>query len=183
MTWLWLIALLLLIGMVCSWALNLVGLPGNWINLAAVAIYAWLMPLEHRADVGWIVVGILLLLAIAGEVIETLASSAGAATAGGSKRGAALAMVGAMIGGVIGLLIPNPFPVIGHILASLLCSGVGALLGAMLGEAWKGREWEDAWWVGHSAFWGRMFGTVGKILVGAVMIVVVFAGMLILRDF
>ena len=179
MAWLWLFALLLLVVMVCCWALNIVGLPGNWINLAAVALYAWLMPVEHRADIGWIIVGIVLFLAIIGEVLEFAAGSAGAATAGGSKRGAALAMVGALIGGVLGLFVGLPIPVVGQIVASLLFSAIGALLGAVLGEAWKGKDWEDALWIGHAAFWGRLLGTVGKILVGAMIIVVAFVGMLI----
>lgn len=178
MVWLYLAALLLLIVMVGCWALNIVGLPGNWINLAAVAIYAWLMPAEHRADVGWIIVGVLLLLAVIGEVIEFAAGSAGAATAGGSRRGMALAMVGAIVGGILGLFVGLPIPVVGAVLAALLFSGLGALLGAMLGEAWKGRNLEESFWIGHAAFWGRLLGTVGKIAVGAMMIFVTAAGML-----
>ena len=180
MDWLWIWPLLLLIFMVCCWALNLVGLPGNWINLVAVALYAWLMPDPHRADLGWIVVGGLLVLAIIGEVIEFAAGSAGAATAGGSKRGAVLAMVGALLGGVVGLVVGTfiPIPIVGSIIGSLLLSSTGALLGAMLGEAWKGREWEESFWVGHAAFWGRLLGTVGKIAVGAMMIMAATAAML-----
>ena len=180
MGWLWLWAILLLIVMVCCWSLNLVGLPGNWINLVAVGIYAWLMPDGHRADVGWIVVGALLLLAIVGEIVEFVAGSAGAATAGGSKRGAALAMVGAMIGGIAGLFVGTfiPIPVVGSIIGSLLLSSGGALVGAMLGEQWKGRDLEESFWVGHAAFWGRLLGTVGKIVVGAMMIMVTAIAML-----
>ena len=180
MVWLWLVALLLLIVMVCCWALNIVGLPGNWINLGIAALYAWLMPAEHRADFGWIVVGILLLLAVIGELVEFVAGSAGAATAGGSKRGSVLAMIGAIIGGIVGLFVGNliPIPVVGAVIGSLLLSGLGAMGGAMLGEQWKGRKLEESFWVGHAAFWGRLLGTVGKIAAGAVMIVATTAGLL-----
>ena len=181
MGWLWLWSLLLLVVLVCCWALNIVGLPGNWINLAAVAISAWLMPDAHRADVGWIVVGILIFLAVLGEIVEFAAGSAGATTAGGSKRGAVLAMIGAMIGGVVGLIVGAfiPVPIVGSIVVSLLLSALGSLLGAMAGEKWKGRDLEESFWVGHAAFWGRLLGTVGKIAVGAMMIIVATAGMLI----
>jgi len=179
MDWLWLWALLLLIVLVLCWALNIIGLPGNWINLVAVSVYAWLMPAEHQADVGWLVLALMLLLAVIGEIIEFAAGAAGAATAGGSRRGAALAVVGAILGGIVGLLIGLPIPIVGSVIASVLFSAVGALIGAMLGEAWKGRNFEESLWTGHAAFWGRLLGTVGKIIVGAMMIIVAVAGMLI----
>lgn len=179
MLWLW--AVLLLIVLIVCWSLNLVGLPGNWINLAAVALYAWLMPAEQRVDVGWIVFGMLVALAVLGEMLEFLAGAAGATTAGGSRRGAALALIGAIVGGIVGLFVglPLPIPVIGSVLASLLFSAGGALLGAMLGEHWKGRDLDESFRVGHAAFWGRLLGTLGKIVVGCVMIVVVAVGMVV----
>ena len=183
MDWLWLWALLLLIVVVCCWATNIVGLPGNWLNLVAVGIYGWLMPNSHRADVGWVIIGILLFLALVGELIEFVAGAAGASTAGGSKRGAALGMVGALLGGFVGLFVGGfiPIPILGSVVVSLFFSALGALLGAMLGETWKGRDLEQSFWVGHGAFWGRLIGTAGKIAAGAMMIIVATAGMLIQR--
>jgi uncharacterized protein YqgC (DUF456 family) len=60
-------------------------------------------------------------------------------------------------------------------LAALLFGGLGALAGAMIGETWAGRNLEDSLRVGHGAFWGRLLGTLGKILLGSVMIAVVTA--------
>ena len=179
MLWLW--AILLLVILIACWSLNIVGLPGNWINVVAVGIYAWLMPLEHRADIGWVIFAILVFLAAMGEIFEFAAGSAGAATAGGSKRGAALAVFGAIIGAIVGLFVGLPIPIFGLIIASLLFSAIGALLGAMLGEKWKGKSLEESFWVGHAAFWGRLFGTVGKIIAGGLMIIIAAFGIAIHR--
>ena len=174
MLWMW--AILLLIALIVFWALNFIGLPGNWINVVVAAFYAWLMPLEHRADIGWVVVAIMVGLALLGELIEFAAGSAGAASVGGSARSAALAMVGAITGSIVGLIWGLPIPIIGSVVAALLFSSLGALLGAMLGEQWKGRDLDESFKVGHAAFWGRLFGTLGKLLVGTVMIAVAAAG-------
>ena len=73
-----------------------------------------------------------------------------------------------------------PIPVVGSVVAILLFASGGALAGAMLGERWKGRDWESSWQVGHASFWGRLLGTVGKLAVGT-MIVVVVAAALVLK--
>ena len=145
-------------------ALNVVGLPGNWINLVAAGLYAWLMPIEHRADFGWIAVGIMLLLATLGEIVEFAAGAVGSSTAGGSKRGAGLALVGALTGGIVGIFLGLPIPFVGPIISPILFSAIGALIGAMLGEQWKGRDLKDSFWVGHAAFWGRLVGTLTSAL-------------------
>ena len=46
-------------------------------------------------------------------------------------------------------------------------------VGAYLGEAWKGRPHEARVAAGRGAFTGRIWGTVGKLAVGAIMLVVV----------
>jgi uncharacterized protein YqgC (DUF456 family) len=164
--------------MLLCWASNLVGLPGNWFGLLAAGLYAWLMP-EHRSDFGWFVVILLLALAILGEIVEAVAGAAGSARAGGSRRSALLAMLGSTAGGLAGLFVGLPVPVVGPLMTALLLSAVGALLGAMVGEAWVGRELHEGWAVGHAAFWGRLLGTFGKVLVGCVMIVVVAVAVVI----
>ena len=57
--------------------------------------------------------------------------------------------------------------------------GLGALAGAMLGESWKGRDLDHGWLVGQAAFWGRLLGTAGKLAVGAAIVAVVLAGLLL----
>jgi hypothetical protein len=66
---------------------------------------------------------------------------------------------------------------VGNLIAVILFASVGALGGAMLGEYWKGRDWHTTWKVGQAAFWGRLAGTVGKIAVGSVIVVLVLAAL------
>lgn len=167
--WAILLAIVLLIG----WALNLFGLPGNWLNVAATVGYALLMPTGQRVSVGMFVVAAVVALALLGEVIEFVAGAAGAKKAGGSKRGAVLALVGGLIGAIVGMFVGIPVPVIGSIIAALLFAGVGSLAGAVLGETWAGRDAEHSWQVGKAAFWGRLLGTLGKVLVGSILVSVV----------
>ncbi len=175
MIYLW--ASILVIVLVLGCLINLFGLPGNWINLAASIIYAFFAPPDDRLSISWWVVGVVLVLAILGEVVELVASAAGAAKAGGSRRGAVLAILGSFIGGIVGAVLGMPIPIIGPVIAILLFASLGALAGAMLGEWWKGREWDARWEVGHAAFWGRLFGTVGKVAIGSVIVVVVMAAL------
>ena len=40
----------------------------------------------------------------------------------------------------------------------------------MLGESWKGRDLDSGIKVGKAAFWGRLFGTLGKLMCGGLMV-------------
>lgn len=164
-------AVLLLVILLVFWGSTLVGAPGNWLMILAVAIYAYFVPPQWRVGIAWSTVLLLAVMAAVGELIELLASAYGAAKVGGSKRGAALSLLGSIIGGLAGVFIALPVPVVGPIIGALLFASVGALAGAMLGEYWKGREQGDIWKIGQAAFWGRLLGTLAKVWVGAVMIV------------
>ncbi len=61
---------------------------------------------------------------------------------------------------------------IGSIVAAVLFAGLGAMVGALIGESWKGRGLGESWQVGKAAFWGRLLGTLAKVVVGSVMVVV-----------
>ena len=173
-------AILLLIGALGCWALNFIGLPGNWLVTCLAAAYAMFVQSASRLDVSWGVIGVLLLLALVGEGIEFAASALGVAKSGGSRRGAALSMVGSLVGGVAGVFVGVgiPIPVVGSLIGAMLLAGCGALVGAVLGEQWKGRDWDTSLQVAHGAFWGRLLGTLGKVLVGAVMPVIVLLALL-----
>jgi hypothetical protein len=77
-------------------------------------------------------------------------------------------MLGAIAGATIGL----PVPIIGSAVAAVLGGAVGALIGATTLEFHGGRDLAASWRVGHAAFWGRLFGTLSKAVIGAVMVVV-----------
>lgn len=163
---------LLILALCVFWSLTLVGLPGNWANLLVAACYWFLLPEDGRFRFGASVLLTMLLLALLGEVLEFAAGALGATKAGGSIRGAALAVAGSMIGGVAGLLVGLPIPVVGPVVAAVLFASLGAMIGSLVGEQWKGRQIKESWQVGWSAFWGRMLGTVGKLICGIVMVVV-----------
>lgn len=168
----WLAVLLLLLILTVAWALNLFTLPGNWLMVAAVAVFALLIEEDGSIGIGWPVVIGLVVLALVGELIEMGAGALGAARAGGSKRGAVLAVFGSMAGSLAGAFVGLPIPFVGPVVGILLGASTGALGGAMLGEWWKGRDLDESWQVGHNAFWGRLLGTLGKTTVGLAMIAV-----------
>ncbi len=83
-------------------------------------------------------------------------------------------MGGSVAGALVG--IPTlPVPIVGSLVAALFFAAVGATAGAILGEQWVGRRLDDSCRVGLVAFFGRLVGTAGKMVVGAVMIAIVLA--------
>ena len=172
-----LFALLLILVLLACWSLDLLGMPGNWLMAGATAVYAWLVPAQSPAALGWKTVAALLVLAALGEIVELLAAALGVAKAGGSRRGAAMALAGSLVGGVIGIFVGVPIPLVGSVVAAVLFAALGAMAGAALGETAAGRDAGTSWRVAKRAFWGRLAGTLGKIILGAVMIVVVIAAL------
>jgi uncharacterized protein YqgC (DUF456 family) len=168
----YLLATLLITAGVCAWLTNLLTLPGNWIVLAFALLFAWLVPLDGSRGVSWLVIAILAALAIVGEIIEFAASAWGAAKRGASRRAAVLSVLGAIIGSIAGATAGLPLPLIGPIVGAVLGGAVGAFAGAYLGETWKGRTHGESVLAGRGAFSGRLWGMIGKVAVGAVMLVV-----------
>jgi uncharacterized protein len=167
MTVVW--ALLFVLAVLVFWSLNLLGLPGNWMIVATTVLYVWLSSGPDSSSMRWAVVAVVAGLAILGEILELGASATGVKRVGGSRLGALMALVGSVVGAIAGLFVGVPIPVIGSVVAALLCAGLGALLGAMFGELAVGRSLATCWRVGRAAFWGRLFGTLAKTLVGAVL--------------
>jgi uncharacterized protein YqgC (DUF456 family) len=156
-------------GFVC-WLTNLFSLPGNWVLLGLTALFAWLVPHDNSRGVSWNTVWILLALAIAGEIAEFVAGAAGAAKRGASRRSIWLSLVGAVAGSIGGAIVGLPIALIGSPIAALLGGAAGAFVGAYLGETWAQRPHGPSVEVAKGAFLGRLWGTVGKFAVGAVML-------------
>jgi uncharacterized protein len=171
------IALVLLC--VIAWATNLIALPGNWICVAFLAIYAWLGPQESRASIGYAAVIAAFVCALAGEVFEFFAGALGARKAGASRKSTLYAVAGSMIGALLGAIVGVPVPVIGSVIAAILFGGLGAAAGAMYGEWTDGRSWKENWSVGNAAFWGRTFGTLGKVTAGMLIVAIAIASVLV----
>ncbi len=113
-------------------------------------------------------------LAVLGEVVEFAAGAAGAAKSGGSRRGMLLSVVGAMAGSIGGAILGTaiPVPVVGNLIGAICGGAAGAFGGAYLGEYWKGKDERERLAVGTAAMVGRVLGTVGKLGMGAIMVVI-----------
>ncbi|NUQ65194.1 MAG: DUF456 domain-containing protein [Pirellulales bacterium] len=172
-------AVLLVLILVFGLVLTVLGLPGNWLMVAAAAVYACFVPAEPPAGFGWKVVAAMLVLAALGELIEFIAGALGVAKGGGSRRGVVMALVGSVVGAILGAGIGVPIPIVGPIVAAILFAAAGAMIGAMVGERSAGRPLEETWQVGKAAFWGRLFGTLAKVTVGAVMVGVAVAAVVL----
>jgi uncharacterized protein YqgC (DUF456 family) len=136
-----------------SIAATLLGLPGTWVMVLVAALLAWLP--DHQLRIHLPVWNAMAVLALAtlGEVIEFATGALGVGKLGGSRRSAALAVLGSLMGGFFGILIGVPIP----------------LAGAVLGETWKGKKLPDSMKVGWAALWGRLIGAVGKSLCAALI--------------
>lgn len=170
----YLTALLLLISNLFGFFMNFAGLPGNWFILGGSALFCYFMRASNGSHISWQVVAVLCILASIGEVLEFAAGTAGAAKQGASRRAMALSALGSIVGGIVGAFggVFIPLPIVGSAIGAVLGGAVGAFVGAFLGEDWKGKEMEDAIQIGAGAFVGRILGTVGKVAVGATMVVV-----------
>jgi uncharacterized protein YqgC (DUF456 family) len=169
--YLWAVLLIFACGL--AWLTTLVALPGNWLIVGCAALFAWLLSHSSAGGITWKTVAVLAGLAVLGEIVEFAAGAAGAAKQGASKRGVALAMIGALVGSVLGIAIGLPIPILGPFVMALLGGAAGAFFGAYVGEAWKGRPHEARIAAGRGAFTGRIWGTAGKLAVGAIMLVIV----------
>lgn len=161
----WLYYVLLALVLVTGLLLNLFGLPGNWLMLAALAGYAWLTGWERY--VGWVSLVVLLVVAIAAEVVEFFAAGAGATKAGGTIWGAIGALLGGLVGGFMltGLV---PIPIIGTLVGLI----AGTFLGAMGAELLLGKgEVQSSAVIGVGAAKGRFWGTIWKLAFGVVILI------------
>jgi uncharacterized protein YqgC (DUF456 family) len=170
--WYYVWASLLLIVNLCAWASTLFMLPGNWFIVLATALFAFFVRPDDVHGVSWWCVGGLVALAIVGELIEFAAGAVGAAKHGGSRRGMLLAMAGAMAGSLLGATFGSAIPILGTILGAVAGGCGGAFGGAYLGETWKGRIGEERTAISSAALVGRLFGTVGKLVAGLIMVVI-----------
>jgi uncharacterized protein len=148
-------------------------------NARRLGVYAYLMPANSTAAIGRHTVIAVVVLAALGEIIELAAGTLGVARTGGSRRSALLALAGSLVGSVLGVVVGVPIPVVGSVIAAVFFAAVGAMAGAILGELSVGRAPSAGWQAGKAAFWGRLAGTLGKMTLGAIIVAVVVAAMLL----
>ena len=150
--------LLPIVGLMCP-LLGLMGLPGTWLLLALAGGAEWIT--EPQLFSGGTAAAAVL-LAVAGEAWEFLASSTTAKRAGAGRRGAVGALLGGIAGAIAGTLL-IPVPIIG----TLVGGGLGAFALSSTLEREGGRELGEALRVGRAAAAGQLLGVLGKTVAGA----------------
>ncbi len=153
------ILLLLFCGLVLF--LHIFSLPANWVVLAFVILW------KLTGDPGllsWQFVGVLALIASVGELIEFIAQYYGGKRSGSSTRGG----VGGLVGAIIGAILGAPF-FLG--LGALAGALAGAWAGCLIIEMGQGRQFPEANKAALGTMWGKFFGTVAKLGLGVLMVV------------
>ena len=155
-----------LMGFVAAWVvtacllmLGLVGtlvpfLPGHLILFFA-AVGHWLM-LRQDSGVEWLTLVVLGVLLILSQVFEFLSGAAGTRWFGGTRWGAA----GALIGGMVGIFFIPFGLILGPLIGSMFCEFVFAK-----------KEVRPATISGVGSVLGTVAGMVVKIIVGVLMVV------------
>ncbi len=155
-----------------SVGLVVVGLPGAWILIAAAIatdlLQTMWLPAGAPLTFHPITIGVAVLVAAIGELLEFALSAAGAKRFGASRAG----MIGSIIGGVLGALVGTcalPMPVAGTIAGAL----VGTATGAVLGEMRSGkRTWRESIRPATGAVIGRLLGTIAKLPCAAIVFLI-----------
>ena len=140
------------------------GLPGTFIILAGAVAYnliQWAMALSLSA------LGVLLGIALIGEVLEYVLSVKLASQRGASNP----AIWGAVIGGILGAIVGTPMPIVGSVVGLF----IGVFLGAFLVELVVQKDGARALKSAIGAFYGRVGAILTKSLLGVVMIIIIFA--------
>jgi len=138
--------------------LILLGLPGTWLLLMLAGVAEWIT--EPRLF-GTLTLVSALVLAVAGEVWEAMASSVRARKAGAGRRGS----IGALVGGIGGALLGTmliPVPLVG----TLVGGGLGAFALSAGLERSGGTAADSAFRIGRAAAAGHMVGLMGKLVAG-----------------
>ena len=149
----WAIASIVMVVSLAGLALTLLTLPGAWVIIAvAIGCNVW-----EPGTFSWWTIIAAAALGVVGEVLEFAASAAGAAKAGGTRRGAIGGVVGSLVGAIAGSAVLF-FPV-GAILGAVVGAGVGA---ALMERTHTHQTWHGSAKVGTGAAVGRFAATIIK---------------------
>ena len=151
--------------------LTLMALPGNWLILIITFMFSWYFPVNSSLHIGWGVLIAMGILATLGEVLEFFLGAASLAK-GGSKRGAFWALIGSIVGSLLGAAGLSIIPILGTAVGLVLGAAFGAMGGAVLGEKSLGKTQEESIRLGKVAFWGRLLGSVSKMMVAGLLVAI-----------
>jgi hypothetical protein len=136
------------------------GVPGSWITLAAIAVYA---AATRFSTVGWKMLIVMIGIAAAGEIVESLLGVVYVARKGATKWGVLGAFVGGLAGAVLGTAI---VPLAGSILFGFL----GAFAGAVVSEYAFYRSLDRALRTGFFAFVGKLLAMLVKFALALIVL-------------
>src|SRR3989475_10451936 len=136
---------------VAGLALVALGLPGLWLICAVVLGFGLLTGFH---SIGFVTIGIMVALALLGELLELWLGFGLARRYGGSPR----AGWGALLGGLVGAVVGVPVPVVGSVIGAIL----GCFAGAMLFEYATTRTAGTAGRAGAGALLGGAGAAAGK---------------------
>jgi uncharacterized protein YqgC (DUF456 family) len=139
------------------------GLGGNFIIIGLALVHALVTGFD---PIGWPLLGVLLGLALVGELIEFVLGNFYVLKKGASGVGTAGGFVGGLLGAVAGNSL---LPLAGAVLGSF----VGAFLGCVAGEFWRRQRVEPSLRIGTHAFIGRLLAILVKHALGLVMVFLV----------
>jgi uncharacterized protein YqgC (DUF456 family) len=150
-------ALLILLSLAAV-ALNVISLPGNWLMLLCALLISWYSG-WNAPTLG--ILAFMLLVLLAGELIETMGSLVGAKKFGASTLAAWAAIAGGLVGGILGTFL-IPIPLFGSVIGAI----TGAFLAAWSIELIKQKPFKAATWGALGAALGRVMGMGAKIACG-----------------
>jgi uncharacterized protein YqgC (DUF456 family) len=139
---LWLLAVLLVLAGLAGTVLP--ALPGVPLVFGGLLLAAWADDFQR---VGWVVLTLLGVLALASFAIDLAATALGAKRVGATK----LAVIGAAVGTLLGIFLGIPGLI------------VGPFLGAVAGEMLSHGELRKATHAGVATWIGLLFGTLAKL--------------------
>ena len=142
-------------------ALNILSLPGNWLAIVLLALWAWLAP---DANIGLSYFLCIVLLAAFAEALEFYLQLRGAKKHGSSSFGSIAGLIGAFAGAILGAAFLFG---LGALPGALL----GAYVGALLAELLSGRTFTEARRSAWGAMTGKFSGIILKITVGLTILV------------
>lgn len=145
-------------------------LPGVWFGLAVAALVKWLWQPDLISI--WTLV-VCLALAVAGELIELLASAAGTSKFGGSRAGAMASVGGGIAGAILGTFV---IPIVGTVVGAI-CGSALATFVTELGYT-KRTQKEAAIAAGGAAI-GRTLATLIKLSIAGLVALILIAAVMV----
>jgi uncharacterized protein len=134
------------------------GLPGTWLQVAALVAFGWA---TDFSTVGAGVIVFVIVLALAAELLDFWLGAKFARRFGGGRR----AEWGAILGGIAGALVGLPVPLVGSVVGAF----AGAFVGATVAELTGGRQTGPSFRAGWGAFLGRVAGIAARGGIAAVI--------------